>query len=105
MDPSTQNLLYRRPELYELIYPEKDEATPRMKGQRGTGQKRRRVKEDENGIGIAGARGFSSNTDGGGWGRKQIGRGVSHAPFRRNKTRDAGQKTTRQALSTEQADR
>jgi SAM-dependent methyltransferase len=30
MDPSTQNLLYRRPELYELIYPEKDEATPRM---------------------------------------------------------------------------
>ncbi|MGA8658012.1 MAG: methyltransferase domain-containing protein [Chthoniobacterales bacterium] len=30
MDPSTKNLLYRRPELYELVYPEQDEATPRM---------------------------------------------------------------------------
>ncbi len=30
MDPSTRNLLYQRPELYELVYPEKDEATPRM---------------------------------------------------------------------------
>ncbi|MGA8659555.1 MAG: hypothetical protein WB586_25820 [Chthoniobacterales bacterium] len=30
MDPETRNLLYRRPELYELIYPEEDEATPRM---------------------------------------------------------------------------
>jgi hypothetical protein len=63
------------------------------------------VKEDENGIGIAGARSFSSNTGGGDWGSKQIGRGLSHAPFRRNKARDAWQKTTRQALSTEQADR
>jgi hypothetical protein len=35
-------------------------------GQRGTGQIRRRVKEDENGIGIAGARSFSSNTGGAG---------------------------------------
>ena len=74
-------------------------------GQRGTGQIRRRVKEDENGIGIAGARSFSSNTGGGGWGSKQIGRGLSHAPFRRNKARDAWQKTTRQGLSTVQADR
>src|SRR5260370_18346378 len=30
MDPSTRNLLYQRPELYELVYPEKDDATPRM---------------------------------------------------------------------------
>jgi SAM-dependent methyltransferase len=30
MDPHTRNLLYRRPELYELIYPEQDEATPQM---------------------------------------------------------------------------
>jgi SAM-dependent methyltransferase len=30
MHPSTSNLLYRRPELYELLYPEKNEATPRM---------------------------------------------------------------------------
>jgi SAM-dependent methyltransferase len=30
MDPNTANLLYRRPELYELLYPEKDEATPRL---------------------------------------------------------------------------
>jgi hypothetical protein len=35
-------------------------------GQKGTGQIRRRVKEDENGIGIAGARSFSSNAGGGG---------------------------------------
>src|SRR5271166_2666666 len=48
---------------------------------------------------------FSSNTGGGGWDSKQIGRSLSHAPFRRNKARDAWQKTTRQALSTEQADR
>ena len=40
-----------------------------------------------------------------GRGSKQIGRGLSHAPFRRNKARDAWQKTTRQALSTVQADR
>src|SRR5271165_4108979 len=38
-------------------------------------------------------------------GSKQIGRGLSHAPFRRNKARDVWQKTTRQALSTVQADR
>jgi hypothetical protein len=75
------------------------------KEDKGTGQIRRRVKEDRNGIGIAGARSFSSNTGGGGWGSKQIGRGLSHAPFRRNKARDAWQKTTRQALSTVQADR
>jgi SAM-dependent methyltransferase len=30
MHPSTSNLLYRRPELYELLYPETDEATPRF---------------------------------------------------------------------------
>jgi trans-aconitate methyltransferase len=30
MDPSTRNLLYQRPELYELVYPEENEATPRM---------------------------------------------------------------------------
>ncbi len=30
MHPSTSNLLYSKPELYELLYPEKDEATPRM---------------------------------------------------------------------------
>lgn len=28
MEASVQNLLYRKPELYELIYPEPDEATP-----------------------------------------------------------------------------
>lgn len=30
MDPATQNLLYRHPELYELVYPEPGEDTPRM---------------------------------------------------------------------------
>src|SRR5271166_6158093 len=35
-------------------------------GQRGTGQIRRKVKEDENGIGMAGGRNFSSTTGGGG---------------------------------------
>lgn len=30
MDPETRNLLYRHPEYYELVYPEPDEATPRM---------------------------------------------------------------------------
>jgi hypothetical protein len=40
--------------------------SPDRAGQRGTGQIRRRVKEDENGIGIAGTRSFSSNTGGGG---------------------------------------
>jgi len=30
MDKSVQNLLYRRPELYEAMYPEHDEATPKM---------------------------------------------------------------------------
>ena len=55
------------------------ERTKRDRGQRGTGQIRRKVKEDENGIGIAGARSFSSNTGGWGWGSKQIGRAsVTH---------------------------
>ena len=30
MDAETRNLLYRHPEYYELVYPEPDEATPRM---------------------------------------------------------------------------
>jgi len=30
MDPSTNNLLYQRPELYEKLYPETDEATPNL---------------------------------------------------------------------------
>src|SRR5712692_3788884 len=30
MDKSVQNLLYRKPELYEVMYPELDEATPKM---------------------------------------------------------------------------
>lgn len=30
MDPSVRNLLYRRPELYELAYPEPNDETPAM---------------------------------------------------------------------------
>ena len=30
MDPSVQNLLYRNPQYYELVYPEPDEETPEM---------------------------------------------------------------------------
>jgi hypothetical protein len=38
------------------------------KGQRGTGQIREKVKEDENGIGIRGCRKFESGGRRGGWG-------------------------------------
>jgi hypothetical protein len=42
-------------------------------GQGGTGQIREKVKEDENGIGIADARSFSSEAGEGGGGSKQQG--------------------------------
>jgi len=56
-------------------------------GQRGTGQIRRKVKEDKNGIGIAGAR--SSSSKAGEGGSKQTGRILNHESFRQNKARQA----------------
>jgi hypothetical protein len=59
-------VLKRSNDKRKLIRHSPDRAGQRGTGQRGTGQIRRRVKEDENGIGIAGTRSFSSNTGGGG---------------------------------------
>ena len=57
--------------------------------QRGTGQTREKVKEDENGIGIAGARSLSSEAGEGAGGSKQTRRILNHESFRQNKARQA----------------
>ena len=55
-----------------------------LRGTRGTGQLRRKMKEDEIRIGIAGARSLSSKA-GEGRGSRQIGRILNHEIFRQKK--------------------
>src|SRR5208282_3860782 len=74
-------------------------------GQRGTGQIREKVKEDENGIRNAGARSLSSQAgEASGWQRKRAD-AESRNSLAKQSPIGAWQKTTRQALNTVQADR
>src|SRR5271166_6479792 len=75
------------------------QARQRDRSDKEEGERRRDWNQDH------GCRKFEFEGRRGRGGSKQIGRSLSHAPFRRNKARDAWQKTTRQALSTEQVDR